>query len=67
MTRETIAKLPEAAQKEIDLLRNAYKTNDAYHDREITRARAAGYTSGLQDAGIITDMERRVLYIYVTL
>ena len=66
MTRETIAKLPEAAQNGIALLRNAYKEGN-YAYRENVRNRAEGYTKGLQDAGIITDMERRVLYIYVTL
>lgn len=64
MTRETLNKLPETVLKNIEGLRHDYKSGVVYKD--IARAQAAWYVKGLRDAGLITERERKILFIYTT-
>lgn len=65
MTRETLNKMPENVRKAIEDLRKDYKNEALNHDE--CRAKSYGYTKGLRDAGLITERERQVLFIYTTI
>lgn len=67
MTREIIEKLPENVQDRIAGLKKQFKACTDYHRRYEMRERIAGYVDGLRDAGIVTEVERRIVYIYATL
>lgn len=66
-TRELIAKLPQNVMDRINGMKKTYK---AFHpgERKHDEARDMinGYTTGLMDAGMITDRERAILFIYAT-
>ena len=64
MVREVYNRMPDAVQKNLEGLRHDYK-HGAYSKDE-TRTKAAWYVKGLRDAGLITEYERRVLFIYTT-
>ena len=64
MTRETLAKLPDAVLKNIEGLRHDYKSNVV--NKDIARAQSAWYVKGLRDAGLITERERQILFVYTT-
>lgn len=63
-TRELLEKMPKTVRWKIDDLRKDYK-NEAL-SRDKVRAQIYGYTNGLRDAGLITESERRTLYVYAT-
>lgn len=65
MTRETLNKMPENVRKAIEDLRKDYK--NVALNRDGCRARISGYTKGLRDAGLITEREEQILFIYTTI
>ena len=67
MTREALAKLPENVRTKVERMKKHFNSCTDYHQRYEMRERIAGYIEGLYDAGIITDRERAVIYIYATL
>ena len=67
MTRKTLEKLPENVRNKVEGLKKRFKTLTDYHAQYEMRERIAGYTDGLRDAGIVTDRERAIIYIYATL
>lgn len=64
MTKELIERLPKNVVKEIEYLRDSYKSK--YINKDETRCRLAGYVAGLRDAGLITERERQILFVYGT-
>lgn len=65
MTRELLDKLPQNVRGNVERVRKTMK-NLPYKRDEISE-RAAGYAAGLRDAGLITERERQLLFIYMTL
>lgn len=64
MTRKLLEKMPKEVLDNVELMRGSFRN---FPDRrETVRNRAAGYTCALRDAGLITDRERQLLYIYIT-
>ena len=64
MVRETLTKIPENVKRQLDEYKRLY--NGLPDRREETIARSAGYLLGLRDAGIITERERQILFVYTT-
>ncbi len=64
MTRELIARLPANVLSYVEECRKAYK--NPVLDKDEVRARLAGYVMGLRDAGLITERERQILFVYGT-
>ena len=67
-TRELIARLPQNVMERIDGMKKTYR---AFHPgertHEETRLIINAYITGLKDAGLITEHERRILYNFATL
>ncbi len=63
-TREVFNRMPEAVRNQLENIRKGYK-NKAL-DTDATRAELYGYTLGLRDAGIISERERQILFVYGT-
>lgn len=63
-TREIMNKLPKVAYDRIERFRSDMKTDNRH--REVYVSKGSGYIEGLRDAGIITDMEHRILKCYLT-
>ena len=66
-TRQVVESLPEAIREKVEDYRLARKREierDDYHGKELVRAEWYGYTKALRDAGMITEQERKTLYIY---
>lgn len=63
-TREVFNRMPEAVQNKLEDIRMNYK-NTAL-DKVETRAELYGYTLGLRDAGLISERERQILFVYGT-
>lgn len=55
--------LPPRVIDRLEYYRNEYRINES---QARARSRSAGYVSGLYDAGLITDRERRQLFLYIT-
>lgn len=67
MTKEILNKLPEGVRTNIEHYKEAYNLFDAgSHYRDEERSRMADYVHGLRDAGLITEIERRALFCYMT-
>lgn len=73
-TRTAFDKLPEISKKTILHFRESYQNGTDDNDprywipkKSTVRGLANMYLIGLRDAGAITDRERQMLYIYVTL
>lgn len=64
MTREVLRKMPDNVKRAIEDLRKDYK-NEALN-KDCVRNRSAGYVQGLRDAGLITERERQILFVYTT-
>lgn len=62
-TRKVLDRMPACVVSRIESYREAYK-NPKYRDE--TRAASAGYVHGLKDAGLITERERQILFVYST-
>ena len=63
-TREVFNRMPEAVQSAIENIRTAYK--NSANDKSTVRAELYGYTKGLRDAGLISERERQILFVYGT-
>ena len=72
MTRETLNKLSETARLKVENFRKRYSSvsykGSAREMRmaEEIRMQMASYVEGLRDAGLITERERQVLFVYMT-
>ena len=69
MTRETVEKLSEVQRSRIEMfrkLRKIYEKNDSDRYLDMLRIERNAYIKGLRDAGAITERERQVLSIYMT-
>lgn len=68
-TRELIDKLPTNVRAKIEELKKTFKLFPVtdWHKHNEVRATINGYTRGLCDAGLITERERQILYVYTTL
>lgn len=64
MTREVLAKLNTNILYHIERLHEEYHREGT--DKNIIRAASYQYGCGLRDAGLITERERQVLFIYTT-
>ena len=64
MTREVLARMPQKVVDTLNALRKDRK-NDAL-DTDAVRKESYGYTKGLRDAGLITERERQILFVYTT-
>lgn len=64
MTKELISRLPSNVVASVEDIRKDYKNPVLSKDE--TRARLAGYVKGLCDAGLITERERQILFVYGT-
>lgn len=62
MTQKTLEKLPSHVLEHIERLRTNYKR---CHD-EANRLASYNYTLGLKDGGLITETEKRALFVYTT-
>ena len=66
-TKETLERMPKHVVDYLEHLRSDYNMDGFnYAHKAATRNRAAGYTLGLRDAGLITERERQILFIYTT-
>lgn len=65
MTKQVLEKLPVNVFMAIENLRSNY--HDDEMNKSENRARIAGYVKGLSDAGLITEQERKTLFIYGTI
>ena len=63
MTQKTLEKLPSHVLEHIERLRTNYKR---CRD-ETNRLASYNYTLGLKDAGLITEIERKALFVYTTI
>ena len=63
-TSETLEKISPEIRSDIEEFRIDYK-NPAVN-KSLVRARLSGYTKALRSAGIITEQERRILFVYGT-
>ena len=63
-TRETLEKISPEIRSDIEEFRNDYKNPVA--NKSLVRARLSGYTKALRSAGLITEQERRILFVYGT-
>ena len=69
MTEKILGKIPVKVRRQIEVYRKDYSEAKKYDKHWIldeTRARASAYCKGLMDAGLITDRERQMLFIYTT-
>ena len=62
MTQRTIEKLPHNVLEHIEVLKTNYKRSGT----ETDRLASYNYMLGLKDAGLITEQEKCVLFIYTT-
>lgn len=64
MTKEVLNKLPKNILVTIENYKKHY--NGLPDRRDETRGSMAGYVQGLRDAGAITERERQIIFIYMT-
>ena len=66
MTTETLEKLSPNTRTTIENIRAEYKNAVGANRKCAKRERLAGYVMGLKDAGMITERERQILFVYGT-
>lgn len=66
ITKNIIDKLPKHVLDTVEKYRFEYTHHTDMHLQAETRTRMAGYVLGLRDAGLITEFERRALFVYMT-
>lgn len=64
MIRETLAKLPETVLRNVETLRKEY--TGGVVNKDVARAQSYWYGVGLRDAGLITERERQIIFVYTT-
>ena len=65
-TKETIEKLPSHVSAKIELLREKYKNENSIYSKATVRSGIYEYGCGLRDAGLITERERQIIFVYAT-
>ena len=65
MTRELLERMPEVVVSKLNQCRKDY--NNMALNKDSVRSRNAGYVLGLRDAGLITERERQILFVYTTI
>lgn len=63
-TQQVFDKLPKAVQNKLLQYKNDYECTN--HMPEVRRW-AAAYCDGLHDAGLITESEKRMMFIFTTI
>lgn len=63
MTKEVLNKLPEKVRNTVEECRKNYNDSDAKY---VQRSLSMAYLNGLRDAGMITEHEKRILFVYTT-
>lgn len=67
MTKKTLEKLPNHVRAKIEDLRKSYTAKGfPFVHYDVARGRSAAYLEGLRDAGLITERERQILFVYTT-
>lgn len=64
-TRQILNKMPENVMSTIEFLRNEYSFGRIDHEELL--AKSLYYLNGLEHAGLITQSERRSLFVYTTI
>lgn len=64
-TKDTLQKIPVNVRQVLENIRKDYKNPTINQD--ITRKYLYGYVKGLRDAGLITERERQMLFVYGTI
>lgn len=67
MTKDVINKLPANVGTMIENFKQQYKETNDFDIRKEVRTRMAGYVLGLRDAGLLTESERKTIFIYMTI
>lgn len=65
-TRQIINKLPENVLARVERYREFYARPFTTRIHDEIRNRMSGYVLGLRDAGLITERERQLLFVYMT-
>lgn len=65
MTKKLLERLPQHIVNRIDYLKKLYNNPSVNHSN--ARGRILGYVDGLRDAGVVMEVERRLLHAYMTL
>lgn len=66
-TTTTLDKLSKNARARVEQMKMWYESAADIAERREFRNRITGYCWGLYDAGFLSDLERRLLYTYMTL
>lgn len=64
--REIIDGLPEQVRGQVEQYRQSYTRFTDYRTKDEIRVRMGGYALGLMHAGLLTEFERRVVFLYMT-
>lgn len=70
--KELLDRMPKTVMLQLNQYKHDYKMTSGMRDgREYLRhneirSEASAYTTGLRDAGLVTDRERMLLFIYTT-
>ena len=64
MTKKVLDALPQNIRDAVEDYKVYYKREDRFKDDY--RNEMLGYVKGLRDAKIITERERQILYVYMT-
>lgn len=64
-SKDVFGRMPESVIRSLKQFREM-KDGNYLHDKELSH-RAYEYTNALRDAGFITEVERRVLFLYTTI
>lgn len=63
--KDTLEKIPANVRQVLDDIKKDY--NNPTVNQDITRKYLYGYIKGLRDAGLITERERQILFVYGTI
>lgn len=66
-TAQTLNKLPDGAHTWLELMKDDYKTLETEVMRKEYRTMISGFVTALYRVGLITDVERRLLFTWAVL
>ena len=66
-TQEVLDRLPKKVLKTIGLMKEEYEGASTYGAQREYRGKMQGYVDALEDLEVVSDRERGLLYIYMTL